>query len=95
MARIDKPIRSFAYPLVAVSLALLFRKVFSPVLGLWADLLSMPLLLWLILFSPVDAFDFWLRKYTRDHSWLMSDEGKVWLETEEGKAWVARQGKRG
>ena len=42
--------------------------------------------------SPIDAFDFWLRRKTRDPAWLISHEGRNWLETDEGLDWAKQTG---
>jgi hypothetical protein len=38
---------------------------------------------------PIDSFDLWLRRRSRDPQWLMTDEGRAWLSTEDGRRWQA------
>ena len=45
--------------------------------------------------SPIDSFDFWLRRKTRDPVWLISHEGRQWLETDEGREWAKQTGYQG
>jgi hypothetical protein len=40
---------------------------------------------------PVDAFDVWLRRKTKDPIWLLTHEGKEWLKTDDGQEWKRQQ----
>jgi hypothetical protein len=85
MARISKPIRGCCYPHVSLGLSYLICKALEFFIGVWAYLVFLPLLFWFHLFSPIDTFDLWLRKYTRDNYWLMTNEGNEWLEMEKAE----------
>jgi hypothetical protein len=85
--RVAKVYRVFLYGvatgLVIVLLFLVFGKwgllagVFlAPIISIFAGL-------------PIDAFDLWLRRKSRDPVWLMTDEGREWLKTEDGRRWQA------
>lgn len=86
---IPKIIRVPIYFSISFTAVALTVVVTRPVIGWW----SIPLALLLFpIFNvlggaPVDAFDLWLRRKTKDAIWLLTHEGKEWLNTAEGQNW--------
>jgi hypothetical protein len=85
--RVAKIYRVFLYGaatgVVIVGLSLVFGKwgllvgvLLAPIINIFAGL-------------PIDAFDLWLRRRSRDPLWLMTDEGRALLKTEDGRRWQA------
>ena len=95
--RIAKPIRNIGYMSISLSLSVLTYALTKPYIGLGGLVLAV--VLWpiynLVGGSPIDAFDFWLRRKTRDPGWLISHEGREWLDTQEGREWAQQTGYQG
>jgi len=90
MARISKPVRHLCYPVVAGAIAFLTYKLAAHFIREWAYLISWFVFFWFYQFaSPIDKLDLWLRKYTKDDIWLLTQEGKEWLKTEQGQEWTS------
>ena len=94
---IPKPIRVLGYFSVAFTGTALFVAFSRPYIGPIALVLA-PIVF--IAFNivggaPIDAFDLWLRRKTRDPIWLIGHEGQAWLATEEGRRWSRTNGMRG
>jgi hypothetical protein len=89
---IPKIVRVPIYAAVSIALVVL------TIVLLWRYIGWLSVVAGLILFpifnvfggAPIDAFDLWLRRKTKDPIWLMTQEGRQWLETEEGKEWQKR-----
>jgi hypothetical protein len=96
MALIPKPIRQIWYIIIGCLLTMLCAVLLSKWLGNWGIFLAFLLypLLNLVGGMPIDYFDRWLRRKTRDPIWLMTYEGREWLKSEEGQVWQQNQGDR-
>ena len=96
MALIPKPIRQLWYGFVGFSLTIFCAVLLSKWLGNWGVFLAFLLypLFNLVGGMPIDYFDGWLRRKTRDPIWLMTQEGKEWLKSEEGQAWQQKDSDR-
>jgi len=88
---IPKTVRVFGYFTVACTGTALFAALTRPHLGPFSLILApiVFIILNVIGGMPIDAFDLWLRRTTRDPIWLMGHEGQKWLNTEEGRRWSA------
>jgi hypothetical protein len=91
---IAKPIRVFGYMAISFTLSALTYAVTKPYIGVGGLVLAV--VLWpiynIVGGSPIDAFDFWLRRKTRDPIWLISHAGRQWLDTDEGREWAKQTG---
>lgn len=90
---IPKPVRVLCYGSIAFGLSGVIIGPLWPSIGMWA---LIPAVLLFPVFHvlggiPVDGFDYWLRRTTRDPVWLMTDEGRKRLATPEGAEWTRRK----
>jgi hypothetical protein len=86
---IPKPIRQICYCIIGLSFSTVCALILSHSLG------KLGIFLGFLLYPvfnvlggmPIDNFDRWLRRKTRDPVWLMTQEGREWLKSEEGQVW--------
>ena len=93
---IPKPVRHLLYPLLPVTIAWALIRLTYAHWG-WPSLLFLVIAIppiSIFVSMPIDAFDLWLRRRTRDPIWLLTDEGRSWLDSGEGRKWSAADGNR-
>jgi hypothetical protein len=88
--RISKPARHVLYLLSPLLVARALFTVTYAWLGRLSLLFSLLVVppISIVVTLPIDSLDLWLRRRTRDPSWLLTNEGRAWLATPEGREWV-------